>query len=192
MENQATQVSKSNLPAIGWILFIIGIVLMFNSLAYFFIYGPIFFACFIISIILMSNKNVGHGVSLLLINIILVPILWFGNLAYGVSETIKEHKEESVKLAAEKRDNISFEKIKIYSDNGFMYCEGKIRNNGSDSYDFVKVKVEWLDKTEKILDTDFTYAVSGESLNPGEAKSFRIMTAEDNSMKSARYYIMED
>lgn len=37
-----------------------------------------------------------------------------------------------------------------------MYCEGKVKNNGSQSYDFIKVKVEWLDENGEVIDTDWT------------------------------------
>jgi hypothetical protein len=104
----------------------------------------------------MANRNVGHEASMLLITLIVVPILWFGKLAYGVSEHQRVRRENR-KLAAA----ISFEKVKIHTDNGYMYCEGKVRNNGQELYDYVKVKVEWLDKQGTILDTDYTFAVSG-------------------------------
>lgn len=72
-----------------------------------------------------------------------------------------------------------------------MYCEGKVRNNGSRAYDYIKVKVEWLDKNGDVIDTDWTYAVGGEDLGPNEAKSFKIMTESDNRMERGRYYIIE-
>jgi len=73
-----------------------------------------------------------------------------------------------------------------------MYCEGRVRNNGKSTVKFVKVEVEWLDQNEKVLDTDWTYAVSGDGLRPGGAKSFQIMTPADNRMKKYRYFIKKD
>lgn len=187
---QKTQ-TKSTLGVVGWVLFAIGLVLMFNSLVYAMFYIPIFIACFIIAIILIAQKSIGSGVTLLLLDLILVPILWFGLVAYNVTDAIETSKKEAAEVSASMLQNIRFEDIKIYTRGDYMYCDGKIRNNGKDSYNYVKVKVEWLDKNGVILDTDYTFAVSGEDFLPGEAKSFSIMTREDRRMESGRYSIME-
>ena len=70
-----------------------------------------------------------------------------------------------------------------------MYCEGKVRNHGIKTFDYIQVKVQWLDANDKILNTDRTYALGSEGLHPKEAKSFKIMTPLDKRMESARYYI---
>ena len=186
-----TKDSKSNLGIIGWILFIVGIVLMVYSLSNFIFYGPIFIATFIISIILMTRKQVASGVLLLLITLILPPILWFGLFANRFTDSMNSYDERKETEFYQQKLDIKFEDIKIYDRGNYMYCEGKVRNIGESTYEYVKVKVEWLDKNNIILDTDYTYAVSGEGLGPNEAKSFQIMTQSDKRMKSARYYLIE-
>ncbi len=188
---QAKDDKKSNLGLIGWVLFIIGIVLMFNGLGTFILYGPIFLTTFIIAIILMTRRQVGSGISLLLLTLILPPIFWFGILAYRVGDTMNTIEQERKTETQDKIQSIKFEDVKISNRGNYMYCEGKVRNTGSMTYEYIKVKVEWLDKSGTILDTDYTYAVSGEGLSPNEAKSFSIMTRSDSKMTNGRYYIIE-
>lgn len=190
MENPP-QEKKSNLGLIGWILFGLGVFLMFKSLVFFFIYGPLFLASFIISIILMTRKQIGSGISLLLLTLIVPPILGVGIFAKSVGDTMNTMEEKRNTEAQEKTRYIRFEEIKIFTEYDYMYCEGKVRNTGNKTFDFVKVKVEWLDKNDNVLDTDWTYAVSSEGLGPNEAKSFKVMTKSDRRMKSGRYYIIE-
>ena len=67
-----------------------------------------------------------------------------------------------------------------------MVVEGKVRNKGIRRVENVKVSVEWMDKNGKVLDTDWTYAVSSVGLRPGGAKSFRISTRLDK--KAERFW----
>ncbi|QVL46128.1 MAG: hypothetical protein KFB94_03215 [Methylophilaceae bacterium] len=57
---------------------------------------------------------------------------------------------------------------------------------------FIKVGVEYLDKNGTILDTDYTFVVSGENLQPTAAKSFSIMTKRDPKMTNFRYHIIKN
>ena len=77
---------------------------------------------------------------------------------------------------------------KVNIEGNFMYFKGKIRNNGNATVDFVKVKIEWLDDSNNVLDSDWTYAVSGEGLRSGAAKTFEIMSTADRRMKQYRYW----
>lgn len=189
--NQTNNETKSNLGLWGWILFIFGILLMFNSLNDFLFYGPIFLISFIISIIQITRKHIGSGITLLVLTLVLPPLFLIGIYADNVNSSMIESKNKEKMELLEKKLNIEFEDVKVHSSGNYMYCEGKIRNTGSQILDFIKVKVEWLDINGTIIDTDYTYAISDEGLKPNEAKSFKIMTPYDRKMKSARYYIFE-
>lgn len=192
METTGGTIEKeSYLGTVGWLLFIVGNVILVSSLLYFFLYIPAFIASFVISIILISRGNVGSGVSLLLLTFIVPTILWFGVLAYNVSTGFEEAQQQKDQEQLEKQQDIKLQEVRIRNSGGYMYCEGKVRNNGSRAYDYIKVKVEWLDKNGDVIDTDWTYAVGGEDLGPNEAKSFKIMTESDNRMERGRYYIIE-
>jgi hypothetical protein len=88
--------------------------------------------------------------------------------------------------------SLDFEDVKGYRDGDYFYVKGRIRNNGSVAVTYVKVEVELLDKSGRVMDTDWTYAVSSEKLRPGAAKSFETMTAVDFHVESYRYKILRD
>lgn len=172
----------------GWICLGVGIVLMFTSLATFPLYGALFFAAFVLSIVGMAQGRVGGGILLLLTTIALPTTLWLGLFAVRFSDAMKQQEQQKAVTLS----RIEFEDVEGYIDGNFMYLKGKVRNNGTAKVDFVKVGIEWLDASEKVLDTDFTYAVSSEGLSPGNAKSFTIMTEADRRMKRFRYFIKTD
>jgi hypothetical protein len=192
METQTVSQKNSYLGLVGWMLFILGnVLLLMNSLMYLFLYGPVFLASFIIAIILISQRKTGSGVSLLLLTLIIPPSLWVGMLANNFSDAMQTSKQANRMELVAKKKAIKFEEVRLYSEGNYMYCVGKVRNTGSSSYDFVKVKIEWLDRNNNILDTDWTYAVGGEGLDPSAAKSFKIMTEIDDRMERGNYYIIE-
>lgn len=171
----------------GWICFILGMSLMFASLGLFFLYGPLFLATFILSIVGIAQRRVSAGVVMLVTVLGIPPLMWAGLLAFRVGSTIVDQQREARLAHAQ----IEFEDVEGYIDGNYMYLKGKIRNKGSVEVTFVKVGVEWLDAANQILDTDYTYAVGGEGLNPGAAKSFDIMTTADRRMKMFRYFVKD-
>jgi membrane protein implicated in regulation of membrane protease activity len=147
--------------AIGWLCFVLGILLMVLSITGFiFFYIPLFLAAFILSIIGMTQKRIAGGIFLLLVTLIIPPIIMVGYTGYKFSESLdKVKRDKKTALSA-----IVFEDIKGYIDGNYMYLEGKVRNNGDSTVEYVKVGVEWLDKNGTVLDTDWTFAVAGEGL----------------------------
>lgn len=161
---------------------------MFISLGFFLIYGPLFLASFILSIVAMAHRKIAAGVVLLVVTLALPTISWIGLFVMNVNSTMQEIKDEKKSALSA----IAFEEVRGYIDGDYMYCKGKVRNNGTEEVDFIKVEVEWLDSAGKVLETDHTYAVAGEGLRPGGAKTFEIMSPADQRMKQYRYYIRED
>jgi len=180
--------SKSRAAAAGWICLALGMVLMFVSLALFFIYGPLFFAAFVLSIVAMAQRRIAAGVVLLVVTLSVPTVMWVGLVVFKVGSSVSESRQE--KKAA--LSAIVFEDVEGYVDGDYMYLKGKVRNSGPAEVDFVRVEVEWLDATGTVLDTDSTFAVSGQGLAPGGAKSFQIMTPADHRMKRFRYHVKED
>ena len=59
----------------GFVCFVIGIIFMFSSLWSFFLYGPLFLAAFVLSIVAMSQRRVLGGIGLLLLTLIVPGVL---------------------------------------------------------------------------------------------------------------------
>ena len=183
---QSPSQTKKRALLAGWLCLLIGMFLMFVSLGTFFIYGPLFLAAFILSIIAMSQGRVAGGVILLLVTLAVPTVTWLGLVVFKVGSGIAK-REEATKAAL---SAVTFEEVQGYIDGDYMYLKGKVRNAGSSTVDSVKVGVDWLDQAGTVLDTDYTYAVSGQGLEPGGAKSFEIMTRADLRMKKYRYYVV--
>jgi len=114
------------------------------------------------------------------------PVAWVGTFAvnWRSQQAARTEREESV------LSNLNLENVKGRIEETYVYCEGTVRNSGTVGASFVKVQVEWLDSSGAVVDTGETYAVGAETLRPGGAKSFEIMTRRNPRMKRYQYKIV--
>lgn len=80
---------------------------------------------------------------------------------------------------------------KITHSRGYYYCNGTVHNVSGSTHYYVKVKVTYYDKDDKVLTTDWTYAVSSEGIKGGENQQFEIMTKVDGSPEKFKVEILE-
>lgn len=81
--------------------------------------------------------------------------------------------------------------VEVTSNSSYTVCTGKITNQGKKNYSFVKVKGAFKNSSGTVLDTDWTYAVGSEGLDPGESKSFRMSVPKNYSISSCSVSIMD-
>lgn len=74
----------------------------------------------------------------------------------------------------------------VRNDGSYAVCEGKVTNNGVNSYRFIKVKGAFVDRGGTVLDTDWTYAVGSEGLAPGETSTFRLSVKANRSITDCK------
>jgi hypothetical protein len=172
----------------GWVCFALGMLFMLFSLATFFLYGPLFLASLVLSIVALAQRRVPAGVVLLVFTLAVPPVFWLARLAVGIGTALVDNQVQ--KQAA--LSKVEFEDVSGRRDGDYMYLEGKVRNTGTKTVSFVKVAVEWLDASGTVLDTDYTYAVGADTLRPGGAKSFSIMTRADSRMSKFRYFVVNE
>lgn len=86
---------------------------------------------------------------------------------------------------------VSNDDCKITHSRGYYYCNGTVHNVSGSTYYYVKVKVTYYDKDDKVLTTDWTYAVSSEGIKGGENQQFEIMTKVDSSPEKFKVEILE-
>ena len=110
-----------------------------------------------------------------------------GCVAIGAKGVVDAEKAKKEALA-----QVEFEDVEGNKEHGYIKIAGKVRNKGTAPVSFVKVGVDLLDANGKVLDTDWTYAVSGEALEPGAAKSFDMLVPIDTRMEEFRYYVATD
>jgi hypothetical protein len=77
------------------------------------------------------------------------------------------------------------------SKSSYTRANGTAYNAGSSKASFVKVKILFKDAAGKVIDTDWTYAVGSEGLNPGESKKFTCSVKYDARIKSVSYEFID-
>ena len=70
--------------------------------------------------------------------------------------------------------------VKIKRDGNWVYCTGSVQNTGTYQIKYVKVRAGFKDAKGNVIDSDWTYAVDSDWLNPGESKSFEMMIKDEN------------
>lgn len=104
--------------------------------------------------------------------------------ATSYNNTQKEKKETSttpIKISA----------LTFSSNSSYKIAEGTVTNTGSRTVYYVKVKVAFKDNSGTSIDTNWTYAVSSEGLEPGESKKFSVSVKKDYSITDATASILD-
>jgi|ERR1035441_461323 DNA-directed RNA polymerase subunit RPC12/RpoP len=86
----------------GWVCFVVGCIVMLIPFPTWFIYAPLFFASFVLSIVAMSQGRIASGITLLLANVIGAPILFVIALTIGLvtwSSALQQVAKSSLTLA---------------------------------------------------------------------------------------------
>ncbi|MCI8631824.1 MAG: zinc-ribbon domain-containing protein [Firmicutes bacterium] len=86
---------------------------------------------------------------------------------------------------------LSFSDIDVSNNSSYTICTGTLTNSGSKTYKFVEVKGAFKDYSGTVVDTDWTYAVGSEGLEPGESTSFRMSVPKDSSIRNCEVSILD-
>jgi hypothetical protein len=165
----------------SFLCLVVGVILLFVSPALLIIAGPLFLACFVLSIIAMAKRRVFSGVLMMVLVFIIPPVCFLGALSHRVSTSMKKTAEERSAVAG-----LIFEEVNGSRDGSYNYVKGVVRNKGASPVDSAKVQVSWLDKDGTVLDTGETAL---EKLEPGDAKSFQIQLRSNPKMSRYTYRI---
>ena len=102
---------------------------------------------------------------------------------------ISEYQNQSVSQSDWDIQSRDFNQLKIsdvtLTHNSFyMIAEGNVKNIGTDTLKFVKIKASFKDKDGNVIDTDDTYACGDEGLEPDETTKFKILVDYDLRIRS--------
>ena len=75
---------------------------------------------------------------------------------------------------------------KQYIQNGYMCVEGKISNSGETTITDIKVRVEFLDAYNNVLDYREIYAITRKGLEPGESRTFTVAIPANKEVETIR------
>jgi hypothetical protein len=76
-------------------------------------------------------------------------------------------------------------------DGEYMVTKGSLKNDSTDTFDNVKVKVIFSDDAGNVVDTDWTYAVDSVGIKPNESKQFELMTKYVKGMSKVKFEIIQ-
>src|SRR4030095_6435049 len=124
----------------GWACIGVGIVLMFFSLMTFVLYGPLYLAAFILSIVGIAQGNTSKGIALLLCSIILPTVFGIGLGSYRIRNLVPDISKPTVKKAAD-LSNLKLGHIEGRSVGNTFSLEGEVKNTGSERVKAPRVKV---------------------------------------------------
>jgi len=91
------------------------------------------------------------------------------------------------------RRELSVEDIKVSADKKYMYCKGCVRSQGTRYKSNVVVAVEWLDKDQKALNTDWkriemNLDAKSVPLLPNTMQPFMVQATLDRRVKWVKAY----
>lgn len=83
--------------------------------------------------------------------------------------------------------------IKVVKSGNYSVCTGRVTNHNTEySFRFVKVKGVFKNLSGEIVDTDWTYAVGTEWLEPRESKTFRLSVPYHYSISTCSVTVFAD
>lgn len=93
-----------------------------------------------------------------------------------IDEIANSISQSDIERVKNERNPLRFEKTELTSKGDYTYFYGTVKNYGSKTYRFVKVRAVYKDINQNVLTTDSGYAVGAEGIRPGESVQFEIMT----------------
>ena len=83
--------------------------------------------------------------------------------------------------------------VRVTHSGNYTYVTGSVKNTGTYSVRYVKVRAACKNSSGSVIDTDWTYAVDSDWLEPGESKTFEMMIRDpNNNIRSASVTIVTD
>lgn len=92
----------------------------------------------------------------------------------STSTTVAESGSSALKITVDR----------VTSNSSYSICTGSVKNTGKKTYKYVEVKGAFKDSQGNVVDTDWTYAVGSEGLEPGESSTFRLSVPKQYKISS--------
>lgn len=107
----------------------------------------------------------------------------------------QEKQEEAAKQQAKQeyldKNPIEFTNLGWDSNSLYTIATGSVTNIGNKTVKFVTIKVSFKDKNGNVIDTDSTYAVGSEGLEPGESSKWTASVDRDYSIESYSVSVLD-
>lgn len=81
--------------------------------------------------------------------------------------------------------------VKLSSNSSYTIAEGTITNNSNQTVSYIKIKGSFRNSSGTVLDTDWTYAVSSEGLEPGESCTWKMSVKKNHAIENCSISILD-
>jgi hypothetical protein len=97
MTEQQVAVQRQGAVIGGWVCIALGAALMFWTLFSFLLYLPLFLAAFVLGIVAIAQRRLGHGIPILLLSVVIPLVVGVGLGAYRAQQVMEDvHKTDLV------------------------------------------------------------------------------------------------
>ena len=145
-----------------------------------------------ISDLKLTKKFIGITIIIIIAVITLTYILLEGNNVNKIKNNIQTQQLQ--KEITEEANKPKISDLKIHSDwdserkGNYVYINGTVENIGSKKIKYAKIKAEFYDKNNKMIDTDYTIETDIDSV---DLCSFEIMHQYDSDMDTITLEVEE-
>ncbi|MCD8192761.1 MAG: FxLYD domain-containing protein [Oscillospiraceae bacterium] len=115
----------------------------------------------------------------------------FSNYCYSHYLLYDDDDAESSYKTPVYSSELKISNVELSSSKNYTVVEGTLTNNSEQTVSYVKIKGAFEDSSGKVLDTDWTYAVGSEGLEPGETCTWRMSVKKDSSIKDCSVTILD-
>lgn len=113
----------------------------------------------------------------------------YSNYCYSHYLIYDDDAEENTSYVPSYQLKIS--NVKLSSNSSYTIAEGTITNNSDETVSYVKIKGSFETSSGTVVDTDWTYAVGSEGLEPGESCKWRMSVSKDWSISTCSVTILD-
>ena len=113
----------------------------------------------------------------------------YSNYCYSHYLIYDDDAEENTSYVPSYQLKIS--NVKLSSNSSYTIAEGTITNNSDETVSYVKIKGSFKTSSGTVVDTDWTYAVGSEGLEPGESCKWRMSVSKDWSISTCSVTILD-
>ncbi len=132
-------------------------------------------------------------------SITLLVLLVLAYIAYRVMSPVPPPDESLVKPPSEQAtpkvpiaDHFYVNIVKFGSvGEGYSEVIGTVKNISSQTYNYVKVKVQFLDESGEVVGEDTTFAAGQDEFGPDQVKSFKVTMEVQSEYKNVRGVVVE-
>lgn len=100
MTEQQIPAQKQGAVIGGWVCIALGTALMFWTLFSFLLYLPLFLAAFVLGIVAIAQRRLGHGIPILLLSVVIPLVIGLGLGAYRTQQVMEEVRKTEVARTA--------------------------------------------------------------------------------------------